>query len=71
MENYGLVPVKREECKKMGIPNSSGSFSDLFAKMERLVGQKRLQTADIGSAMDMTSQENRYPFLIDTLYSRK
>ena len=63
MENYGLVPVKREECKKMGIPNSSGSFSDLFAKMERLVGQKRLQTADIGSAMDMTSQEKQISFL--------
>ena len=52
-----------EECKKMGIPNSSGSFSDLFAKMERLVGQKRLQNADIGSAMNMTSEEKQISFL--------
>tara|TARA_B100001063_G_scaffold59787_1_gene54007 strand:- start:2312 stop:4969 length:2658 start_codon:yes stop_codon:yes gene_type:complete len=63
LENYGLVPVKKDELKKMGIPNSSGSFSDLFAKMERLVGQKRLKEVDIGSSMKMTSEEKQISFL--------
>ena len=34
IENYGFVPLTKEEARSIGMPNSIGDFSELFYKME-------------------------------------
>jgi len=62
MKNYGFELLKRDEAVKLGIPNSSGMFSELFTFMESEVQKDPRQKSRYGSALLMTPKEKQISF---------
>jgi hypothetical protein len=62
MRGYGFELLKRDEAIKLGIPNSSGMFSELFAVMESEIQQDTRQKSKYGSAPMMTAKEKQISF---------
>ena len=62
LEMYGFSLVTPEEARKLGMPNATGLFSELFTYMERQLAEKQIRAPDIGSALTMTSKEKRVSF---------
>ena len=62
MKGYGFELLKRDEAIKLGIPNSSGMFSELFAVMESEIQQDARQKSKYGSAPFMTPKEKQISF---------
>jgi len=62
MKSYGFELLKRDEAVKLGIPNSSGMFSELFTVMESEVQQDPKQKTRYGSAPFMTPKEKQISF---------
>ena len=62
MENYGFVLAPREEAQKMGLPNSTGLFNELYFDMEEQAKKSRYFKNDIGQALNMTSGEKQISF---------
>jgi hypothetical protein len=62
MKNYGFELLKRDEAVKLGIPNSSGMFSELFTFMESEVQKDPKQKSRYGSALLMTPKEKQISF---------
>ena len=62
LELYGFSLATPEEARKLGLPNATGLFGELFVFMERQVSEKQIRVADIGSALDMTPEEKRVSF---------
>jgi hypothetical protein len=62
MRGYGFELLKRDEAVKLGIPNSSGMFSELFAVMESEIQQDTRQKSRYGSAPMMTAKEKQISF---------
>jgi hypothetical protein len=63
MGNYGFVLVDAAESQKMGLPNGSGLFSELFAEMESEVERNPRMRSDYGKALSMTSDEKWVSFM--------
>lgn len=66
MEDYGFVPMEREEARRMGFKGSSGMFEELFDMMRNEIKRARDDpdmNADYGTAIDMTEGEKRISFL--------
>jgi len=63
MENYGFVLIQKEEAQKMNLPNSSGSFSELFSMMENEIRRFPNLKADYGDSIFMSSEERTISFL--------
>tara|TARA_B000000557_G_scaffold231014_1_gene204101 strand:- start:488 stop:4642 length:4155 start_codon:yes stop_codon:yes gene_type:complete len=63
LENYGLVPLTKEECKLRNLPNSHGPFSELFGDMEKELKQRKYSKSNVGAAPDMTPEEKRISFM--------
>ena len=63
MENYGLIPISREEAKEMKLPNAIGSFEELFIQMKTEIKERRLREGNVGDAVNMTEREKRVSFL--------
>ena len=63
MENYGFAPLSLEEANEIGLPNSIGSFEDLFRTMDTEFKMKRLQKKHIGDALSMSENEKEISFL--------
>jgi len=63
MENYGFVQITDDEARDMGLPASSGMFSDLYNIMEQEISRNRSKANDYGLADKMTSGEKRISFL--------
>jgi len=63
MENYGLIPITREEAKEMKLPNPIGSFKELFTQMNNEIRERRLRDGNVGDAVNMTEKEKRVSFL--------
>ena len=63
LENYGLVPLSREEADKLGLPASSGLFDELFTKMTDEVSRNPRSKNNYGAAMRMTDNEKRISYL--------
>ena len=59
---YGFSLVTPEEARKLGMPNATGLFGELFTYMERQLAEKQIRSADIGRATEMTSKEKRVSF---------
>ena len=62
MKSYGFELLKRDEAIKLGIPNSSGLFSELFTVMETDIQQDPKQKSKYGSALFMTPKEKQISF---------
>jgi hypothetical protein len=63
LEDYGLIPVPREEARHMGLPNSSGSFRDLFDSLESELHRYPERRVDYGTALQMTAGEKTISFM--------
>jgi hypothetical protein len=63
MEHYGFVLLTSEEANEIGLPNSMGSFEDLFRIMNEEYESKRLQQKQIGEGLSMSQNEKEISFL--------
>ena len=62
MENYGFVLLSRDECSEIGIPESVGSFQQLYGLMEQENKKNPKNTLKYGQAMTMTPKEKQISF---------
>ena len=63
LENYGFIPLEREEAEQMDLPSANGSFEDLFYKMNSELKSKKLYYKNIGNANKLSANERRISFL--------
>ena len=63
MEDYGFVPVETSVAQKMGLPNSSGKFDELFAYMNNELKRNPERASDYRMAMNMSYGEKRISFM--------
>jgi len=63
MENYGLVPVELETARKMGMPNNTGLFNELYESMKNEIHRNRHAEDDYGLAPNMSYSEKRISFM--------
>ncbi|NBU99070.1 MAG: hypothetical protein EBS19_12825, partial [Spirochaetia bacterium] len=57
MEDYGFVVLPREDAKKMGLPEGSGMFGELFNNMLDEVKRDKFKKNEYGHALEMNSYE--------------
>jgi hypothetical protein len=62
MDSYGFQLVKREDANKLGLPNGSGMFSELYARMEADIQQDQSIRNRYGSAPYMNAKEKQISF---------
>lgn len=60
---YGFRLVNRESAKDMGLPESSGLFSELYMNMIEKISKNKFKANDYGDAPNMTSYEKKISFL--------
>jgi mRNA (guanine-N7-)-methyltransferase len=63
MDNYGLVLLDREEANELGLPASSGLFTELFGQMNDEIQRDRRAKDRYGAAPKMSEYEQRISFL--------
>ena len=63
LENYGFKRLLKEELVHLNLPNSVGSFEDLFYQMENEIQQQFIKKTDYGQAINMTPNEKKISFL--------
>ena len=63
MEDYGFVLVFKNECIKMGLPDSTGMFSELFANMENDIKRNSTLVDEYGKSHFMTEEEKQISFM--------
>jgi hypothetical protein len=63
MEDYGFVLVFKNECIKMGLPDSTGMFSELFANMENDIKRNSTLVDEYGKSNFMTEEEKQISFM--------
>jgi len=63
MTAYGFELVNREEANNLGLPASSGLFSELFLQMSEEIKQNKFKAKDYANAQFMTSYEKKISFL--------
>jgi len=64
MDDYGFALLqKKEEANPLGLPNSSGLFSELFREMENEIRNKPNEKKNYGLALNMTPEEKQISFL--------
>lgn len=62
MEDYGFVLMQQEESQKIGLPDGTGMFSDLFTQMQNDIRLQYRKTHDFGEATLMTPEEKQISF---------
>jgi len=63
LEQYGFALLTVSECQELGIPTSIGNFNILFKEMQHRIKSRELRKADIGTTLNMTSDEKKVSFL--------
>jgi len=63
MEDYGFALVPQEEARKMGLPNATGLFEELFDSMVQEVAKDKRKEVDYGTALSLTREEKRISFM--------
>ena len=63
MEDYGFVVLPREDAKKIGLPEGSGMFLELYHQLANEVKRFPNKENDYGSALKMFSYEKDISFL--------
>jgi hypothetical protein len=66
MEDYGFVPLEKDEARRMGFKSSTGMFEDMYELMKnelkRAEGDVDLKN-EYGEAINMTAGEKKISFL--------
>ena len=62
MGNYGFALLTREECNEIGIPESVGSFQQLYGLMEQDIKKNPKKKKDYCAASTMNSKEKQISF---------
>jgi hypothetical protein len=63
LENYGFKLMDRAEAKQLGLPESTGLFSELFGIMEQEIKANKSKSKEYGDSINMTSFEKKISFL--------
>jgi len=63
MEDYGFVPVTKDEARHMNMPDSTGMFSELYNIMETEIKRNPNQEANYRTARNMSPEEKRISFM--------
>jgi hypothetical protein len=63
LENYGFVLFTPDECRQIGLKNSTGMFNELFNALEYEIQRDRRKLSDYGDSLYMTNNEKRISFL--------
>jgi len=63
MDNYGFKLITRDEARQMGLPNSTGLFSELYDDMKAEIRRKPEVEYDYKDAPFMTTAEQSVSFL--------
>lgn len=63
MEDYGFVLISKEEAVKLGLPNGSGLFSELFTSMQNEIQINSFKINNYGLAHKMSNEEKQISFL--------
>ena len=63
MEDYGFVVLPREDAKKMGLPEGSGMFLELYHQLSNEIKRFPNKENEYGSALKMFSYEKDISFL--------
>ena len=63
MENYGFIPISREEAKGMGLPSGIGMFSELYGLMSEESEKISALKLEYKTALNMTANERKISFL--------
>jgi len=63
LEQYGFALLTVPECQELGVPTSIGNFNILFKEMQHRIKSRQLRKSDIGTALNMTSDEKKVSFL--------
>ena len=62
MANFGFDVVPREDALKLGLPDGTGMFEQLYAQMMARIKQTPAMASDLGDAPDMRDYERRISF---------
>jgi hypothetical protein len=62
MANFGFEVVPREDALKLGLPDGTGMFEQLYAHMMERIKQTPALASDLGDAPDMRDYERRISF---------
>ena len=62
MEQFGFIPLAKDESKTMGFPSSIGSFEELYNELVGEVKRNRHVEKDYGCSLKMTSEEKQISF---------
>ena len=63
LENYGFVLLSKDEIKSLDLPNSIGSFDELFNTMQGEIKKNKKLSNKIGDALNMSKEEKQISFL--------
>ena len=63
LENYGFKLMDRDESKQLGLPESTGLFSELFGIMEQEIKSNKGKSKEYGDAINMTAFDKKISFL--------
>lgn len=63
MEDYGFVLINTEEANKMGFPNGSGLFNELYNNMIQEIQMNSFKKNQYGMANKMSVEEKQISFL--------
>jgi len=59
MENYGFKLITRDEANVLGLPQGSGSFTELYNSMLEEVARNKINKRKYGNAFNMTAFESK------------
>jgi hypothetical protein len=63
MDNYGFRLISKDEARQMGLPNSTGLFSELYDAMKNEIRRRPETEVDYKDGPFMTSAEQSVSFL--------
>jgi hypothetical protein len=63
MEDYGFILISRDEAIKIGLPEGSGMFLELYNLMLTEISRFPFKKNEYGKAMNMTYEEKEISFL--------
>ena len=62
MENFGFEVLQRDDALKLGLPDGTGMFEQLYAQMMARIKQTPALASDLGDAPNMRDYERRISF---------
>ena len=63
MEDYGFVPISKDDAKSLGLPNGNGLFDELYHSMEAEIKQNTKAKSNYRNAHLMTADEKQISFM--------